>query len=125
VIDADQRRIGSRIAAARRQAGLTQRELAERLGITVRSVQNYESGAVVPYKHMGRIESIGSKRPGWLLAADDESEDLLPTIEALRQAMEQHHALLREHVEMLRRQTELLREQRDAAQERRARAGEP
>jgi transcriptional regulator with XRE-family HTH domain len=34
----DERRIGERIAAARREAGLTQRELAGRLGVTTRSI---------------------------------------------------------------------------------------
>ncbi|TML22189.1 MAG: helix-turn-helix domain-containing protein [Actinobacteria bacterium] len=117
-MDEEQRLIGTRIALARREAGLTQRELATLLGITARSVQNYESGAVVPYKHLGRIESIANKRPGWILTADDREEDLVPMIGALHEAMEQQQLLLRDHLEVLRRQTELLRKQRQAAQRR-------
>ena len=35
---------GARLGAARRQAGLTQRELAERAGVTLNSIWRYESG---------------------------------------------------------------------------------
>ena len=59
----DRQRIGSRIRQARQEAGLTQQELAGLLGITTRSIQNYESGAIVPYRHLGHIELIASKRP--------------------------------------------------------------
>ena len=35
---------GARLGAARRQAGLTQRELAERAGVTLNSIWRYETG---------------------------------------------------------------------------------
>jgi transcriptional regulator with XRE-family HTH domain len=113
-VDVEPSRIGARIASARRAAGLTQRELAKQLGVTTRSIQNYESGAVVPYKHLRRIETLGRKRAGWLLAGDADDESLATTLEALHGALERHHSLLLEHLETLRRQTELLREQRQA-----------
>ncbi|MBQ8836598.1 MAG: helix-turn-helix transcriptional regulator [Clostridia bacterium] len=37
-----------RIRLLRREAGLTQRETAERIGVTYRTYQNYEAGASVP-----------------------------------------------------------------------------
>ena len=121
----EQRQIGARIAAARREAGLTQRELAERLGVTTRSIQNYESGAVIPYKHLRRIETMGHKNVGWILAGDPPEDSIAATIVRLHEAMERHYALLQEHLETLRRQTEHLREQRDMARvHRRAAAGE-
>ena len=123
-MDDEQRLIGVRIAQARRVAGLTQRELAERLGVTVRSIQNYESGAIVPYRHLARIESVGNKRPGWLLAGEGTGDEPQPTLQALHHAMQQHQALLEDHLQMLRRQTELLSEQRRTNEERRARRGQ-
>lgn len=38
----------NRIRALRREAGLTQREAAERIGVTYRTYQNYEAGASTP-----------------------------------------------------------------------------
>lgn len=108
----EQRQIGARIAEARRQVGLTQRELADRLGVTTRSVQNYESGAVVPYRHLRRIETLAHKRLGWILAGDGSGSELAPTIERLERNMERHLVLLQEHLETLRRETVRLREQR-------------
>jgi DNA-binding XRE family transcriptional regulator len=50
--------LGRRIARARATARLTQEELAERLGVTRRSVQGYEAGAVAPYRHLERLAQI-------------------------------------------------------------------
>ena len=115
----EQRQIGERIAAARRAAGLTQRELAERLGVTTRSIQNYESGAVVPYKHLRRIEVLAHKRVGWILAGDPTEDSVAETIARLEDVLHRHHALLQEHLETLHRQTDQLREQRERARVRR------
>lgn len=37
-----------RIRLLRREAGLTQREIAEKIGVTYRTYQNYEGGASMP-----------------------------------------------------------------------------
>jgi transcriptional regulator with XRE-family HTH domain len=113
--------IGARILEARRESGLTQRELADKLGITARSVQNYEAGKIVPWRHLSHIETITRKRPGWLLRDDDGAGALDTTISQLLSAMQQHHDLLREHVEVLRQNTDRLREQRAALQTSRSR----
>lgn len=112
--------MGARIAAARREAGLTQRELAKRLGVTPRSIQNYESGAIVPYKHLRRIEVLAHKRVGWILGGAGGDDDMTATLRRLEEALERHHVLLQEHLETMRRQTELLRRQREASSRRRA-----
>ena len=44
----DQKRTGRFIAERRREAGLTQMELAEKLGVTDRSVSNWETGKCMP-----------------------------------------------------------------------------
>lgn len=112
--DDELREIGSRIAVARREAGLTQRQLADKLGVTTRSIQNYESGTIVPYKHLRRIEVLAHKRIGWILAGEGTSESIAATIERLETALERHQAMLREHLETLRRETLVMRQRLDA-----------
>jgi PAS domain S-box-containing protein len=58
---------GARLAQARKQAGLTQKGLAEQLGVTRRSVQGYEAGTVVPYRHLDRLGRILDRTPSWFL----------------------------------------------------------
>lgn len=66
--------IGARIAAARKEAGLTQEELADLVGVSTRSLQGYESGAVIPYRHMAKIADVAQRPVAWLLHGD-EAED--------------------------------------------------
>jgi len=115
----ERERIGARIRQARRESDLTQSELAALLGITSRSIQNYESGAIVPYRHLSRIELITRKRPGWLLRQGDEAGALDGTISDLRRTMAQHQALLQDHLRVLSQSTERLREQRELRERRR------
>jgi HTH-type transcriptional regulator, cell division transcriptional repressor len=62
--------IGRRIAQARREAGLTQEELARLIGVTTRSVQGYEAGNVTPFRHLRKLEEATEKPRGWLLYGD-------------------------------------------------------
>lgn len=66
--------IGARIAAARKEAGLTQEELADLVGVSTRSLQGYESGEVVPYRHMDKIAEVTRQTVAWLLHGDTETE---------------------------------------------------
>ena len=59
--------VGGRIAQVPKERGLTQRQLAGRLGVTVRSAQSYESGAVLPYRHLARIGAALNRSPAWFL----------------------------------------------------------
>jgi transcriptional regulator with XRE-family HTH domain len=63
--------IGERIARARKESGLTQEELASRVGVTARSIQGYEAGKVVPYRHLSRLAEITDRELGWFLESDD------------------------------------------------------
>ena len=56
--DVELRRLGRRIARARAAAQLTQQQLAAELGVTRRSVQGYESGAVAPFRHLDRLAQV-------------------------------------------------------------------
>jgi PAS domain S-box-containing protein len=65
--------IGARIASARKQRGLTQEELAQRLGVTRRSVQTYESGRVVPYKRLPDIAAALEQPVSSFLPSEDSA----------------------------------------------------
>ena len=68
----DPRAVGKRIAIARKEAGgMTQGELADALQVSKRSVAAYEAGAVLPLRHLGRIETAVSKPKAWLLYGDE------------------------------------------------------
>ena len=48
-----------KIRMLRRKAGFTQKELAEQIGVTYRTYQNYESGASVPsYDTLAKMASV-------------------------------------------------------------------
>jgi len=109
----------SRIREGRKAAGLTQKELAAALRLSVRSVQNYESGAIVPYRHLRAIESILGKPHGWLLDGDGYASSA--SVEELHHAVKVHSAMLREQLELLERNLERLRDLRvEGAQRRRS-----
>ena len=58
---------GPRLAAQRRAAHLTQRKLAAELGVTVRTLQNYEAGRFVPFRHLHHLDRLlgtGAAPPG-------------------------------------------------------------
>lgn len=70
------REIGARIAQARREAGrMTQEQLAELLNVSTRSVQDYEGGITIPWRHFQRLEEIFKGRSmGWFLHGEDGEE---------------------------------------------------
>ena len=48
----------------------------------MRSVQNYEAGDVIPYKHFRRLEEITGKPLAWFLRGDENGCDT-PAVERL------------------------------------------
>jgi transcriptional regulator with XRE-family HTH domain len=62
--------IGSRIARARKERGLTQEELASLIGVSARSIQGYEAGKVVPYRRLTQLAEITNCEVGWILQGD-------------------------------------------------------
>ena len=70
--EVDAKAVGQRLARARKDAGMTQKELGNLVGVTQRSVANWESGKVVPYRHLRLIEAAVG-RPAASLLYDDEA----------------------------------------------------
>jgi transcriptional regulator with XRE-family HTH domain len=98
--------IGARIAQARDEAGMTQEQVADVATFSRRSLQDYEAGVTIPYKHMREIAAILGKPVEWLLHGDVEAidEDRLADLHA------QVQELRAENREVLR----LLRELRES-----------
>jgi transcriptional regulator with XRE-family HTH domain len=84
--------IGSRIALARKEAdGMTQRELADLLGVTERSVAAYEAGEVIPYRFMRQLEQLLNRPANWILYGEMPSDD-----DDIRRSLEALHTKLDE-----------------------------
>jgi transcriptional regulator with XRE-family HTH domain len=79
--------IGRRIARARKERGLTQEELATRIGVSPRSIQGYEAGSVVPYRRLSQLADVCNRDIGWLLEGDTASEHEL--VERLMSVVEE------------------------------------
>ena len=65
---------GQRIAFARREVGLTQRELADRIGVMLGVLEAYETGLADPSPHLDRIAEATGKEALWFLRGDDPEE---------------------------------------------------
>jgi len=63
--------IGGRISEARHENGMTQRELADLLGLSERSVAAYEIGEVVPYRYLKDLERALGRPAAWYLHGED------------------------------------------------------
>lgn len=69
----EQQAIGARIAQARKeQGGMTQEQLADLLNVSKRSVQEYEAGNVVPWKHFQQMATILKRPVEWFLHGEDD-----------------------------------------------------
>jgi transcriptional regulator with XRE-family HTH domain len=70
------RAIGARIAQARRESGMTQEQVAEVATFSKRSLQDYEAGITIPYRHMQEIAALLKKPVAWFLHGEPEERDL-------------------------------------------------
>ena len=76
--------IGRRIIEARRELGMSQQELADLVHVSVRSMQAYESGEVVPYRKLSDLASVLDKSAAWILHGNKASDPVGETM-ALRE----------------------------------------
>lgn len=65
-----------RIKQARKAAGLTQAELAEKLGVQHSVISKYERGRVINLKRekIAELASVLNVKPSWLMCMDDKKE---------------------------------------------------
>jgi HTH-type transcriptional regulator, cell division transcriptional repressor len=62
--------VGRRLALARQTAGMTQVELAQRIGVIPRSIQNYEAGRI-PWRLLSKLVTTLEVSKEWLLYGND------------------------------------------------------
>ena len=109
--DEDMRRMGTRIAEARRAAGLSQQEFARLLGASKRTIQYYEAGSP-PYRHLHEIARLTRTSQSWLLAGDRPATPLAERLAEVRERLHEQADVLAHHLEVLRAQAETLEEHR-------------
>lgn len=65
---------GDRIKAARKAAGLTQKELADKIGVKFSVIHKYETGMVVNLKRetIAALAKALDVKPSWLMCMDEE-----------------------------------------------------
>ena len=68
---------GERIKAARIAAGLTQKELAEKVGVKFSAIHKYETGMIVNLKRetIAALASALGVKPSWLMCLDDAPKE--------------------------------------------------
>lgn len=67
------RAIGTRIKQARLEAGMTQEDVADVATFSRRSLQDYENGVTIPWKHLREISALLDRPVEWLLHGDPEA----------------------------------------------------
>ena len=100
-----QQDICARIQQARKEAGYTQQEMADLLGMTMRGYQNYESNRV-PFRWLDKIADLTGKSQEWLLRGDVEPVEATPSRSELLQETRETRAV----VESLLREVRELRQ---------------
>jgi transcriptional regulator with XRE-family HTH domain len=88
IMDSMATEIGTRIKRARERRRWSQRELAERLGVNRKTVDNWENGRTRPANSIGALEDVLGVR------LDDEPEPELPTPEELGRLREHAREVL-------------------------------
>lgn len=67
--------IGARIAQARKETnGMTQEQLADLLNVSKRSVQDYEAGITMPWKHFQALQTVFGRSLHWFLHGEESSQ---------------------------------------------------
>ena len=69
------RKWGESIRTHRRLRGMTQEQLADLIGVSARSIQDYEAGVTIPWKHLRPIAQVTRCPVEWLIHGDEAEED--------------------------------------------------
>lgn len=74
--------IGARIKQKRLERGMTQEELAQTASFSARSLQDYENGVTIPYKHFQELGRLLDVSHEWFMYGDeDEGESFKPVVQ--------------------------------------------
>jgi transcriptional regulator with XRE-family HTH domain len=105
---------GGRIVQARLEnGGMQQKQLAEALGLSARSVQSYESGEIIPWRFMEDLERILHKPAIWFMRGEPTglaNSEALALLSQVQQTSTEALQSLRDHLELCNQIVGLLRE---------------
>lgn len=93
--------IGERIIQARKELGMRQEELADLTHVSVRSMQAYESGEVLPWRYITDIASVLNKPRDWILHGRDG--DTMTDTGVILEAIQKLQVTLDKQTELLER----------------------
>lgn len=70
---------GERIRDARKAHGMTQKDLADKVGVKFSAIHKYENGLIVNLKRdtISALAKALEVSPAWLMCIDDEAEEAL------------------------------------------------
>lgn len=70
---------GERIRDARKAHGMTQKDLADKVGVKFSAIHKYENGLIVNLKRdtISALAKALEVSPAWLMCVDDDGEDAL------------------------------------------------
>lgn len=85
--------IGARIRQARKERGLSQQQLAEMAPFSIRSLQYYEAGDTIPYKHLRDIARLLNRPEEWFLygekALAEDDPSVMSALSRIEQVLEE------------------------------------
>ena len=90
--------VGGRIKRARLAAGLEQKDLAELIGVTDKSISNWEIGLFSPHRSIGALSAALGVSESWLWEGAPEA----PSQDQLVQILEKQTRLLQSVLDELR-----------------------
>ena len=90
---------GERIKRARLHAGMTQQELAEKIGVKFSAIHKYENGMIVNLKRetIAALSEALDVKPSWLMCMDDEDPELKRQHEEINEIFDRMPPDLRAH----------------------------
>jgi DNA-binding XRE family transcriptional regulator len=90
----DAKEVGGRVRTARHESdGMTQRELADLIGVTERSIAAVERGEWIPYRQMSKLERVFERPAAWFLYGDGH-HDMDPSLARLEAKLDRILELL-------------------------------
>ena len=86
--DRENPEMGRRLRSKREEMGLSQKDVAARIGITPGAYQNYEYGKEISSGRLVQICAVLECSPNWLLGYHDKGQHLAPDSLLLKQLKE-------------------------------------
>src|SRR3954453_4271531 len=77
--------VGSRVKQARRAAGLNEKQLAQRLGISLWELERMEAGTKAPWDYLSQLKQETGRAEEWFVPDAPPTEDAELDLEAVPQ----------------------------------------